>query len=358
MRLALLVVSALLIIATLLPFVPTSERWIRILDFPRLQIALLIVVAGVAYLLFGWRRRLGDVAVLAALAAALGWQLFHIFPYTGLAPVRVTEAKPDAQPCLSLVVANVLMENRRSEDLLGILRRADPDVVLLLEADSWWDEAMQPLVADYPHAVRQPQDNYYGMLFYSRLDLIDPGVEFLVDENVPSVHTRLVLPEGRRVAFYGLHPPPPPLADTSLRDAEVLLAGRLAKEADAPAIIAGDLNDVGWSPTTTMFREISGLLDPRHGRGFFATYSATNPLLRWPLDHVVHDERFALADLRLLEPFGSDHFPLYARLCLSAAAEAVQEEPEADPDEEAEASEKIREGQAEEPEPGEYPKPK
>ena len=78
--------------------------------------------------------------------------------------------------------------------------------------------------------------------------------------------------------------------------------------------MAGDFNDVAWSYTTDLFRDLSGLLDPRRGRGLYATFPADYPLLRWPLDHVFHSEALALVEMRRLGDVGSDHFPILVEL--------------------------------------------
>jgi endonuclease/exonuclease/phosphatase (EEP) superfamily protein YafD len=39
---------------------------------------------------------------------------------------------------LSLLLANVKMDNRNAARLREIIATADPDIVLIVEADAWW----------------------------------------------------------------------------------------------------------------------------------------------------------------------------------------------------------------------------
>jgi endonuclease/exonuclease/phosphatase (EEP) superfamily protein YafD len=123
-----------------------------------------------------------------------------------------------------------------------------------------------------------------------------------------------------------------------------LLVAKEAAAVPGPAVVAGDLNDVAWSSTTTLFQKVSGLLDPRIGRGLYATFNANWPLLKWPLDHLFASKEWTLGEFRRLKDIGSDHFPILVELCHRPQAAPVQKEPPAKPSELQKAEEHIEEG--------------
>ncbi len=317
-RSLLTVVGLTTVAATLLPILRRSAWWIRGFDFPRMQILALQGVTLAALLPLRRTGRRTDGITMALLASAALFQATRIRPYTRLARCEVPRANaPRPDYSLRLMVANVEMSNRQAEHLPEIIAAADPDVILAVETNRWWQERLRPLAADYPHTVFHPLDNTYGMLLFSRLELIESSILFLVQEDIPSIRARLRLPGGTEVVLYGVHPEPPSPTERESavpRDAELLLVGRRVRKEKGPVVVAGDLNDVAWSRTTRLFQKVSELLDPRMGRGRFSTYHARHPLLRWPLDHIFHSPDFALIELRVLPGFGSDHFPFLAAL--------------------------------------------
>ena len=309
--------TALLVVSTLLPLWWHEAWWVRGWDFPRLQLSVLAFALLLANLaLLDLRTPAGIALVLAALAC-LVYQAWWIAPYTRLHAFEVLAAPPatgDADR-LRVMTANVLMGNRNCEALLAMVAEHRPDVLVTLESDAWWQSQLDRLGPDYPHALRCPLDNLYGMHLYSRLPLSDAVVQFLVD--VPSMHACVSLRSGRRVRVHFLHPAPPSPTEnpgSGERDAELLVVGRSVADADLPVVVAGDLNDVAWSATTRLFRRITGLLDPRVGRGMFNTFHAGWWCVRWPLDHLFHSGHFRLIRISRLPAFGSDHFPVLVEL--------------------------------------------
>jgi endonuclease/exonuclease/phosphatase (EEP) superfamily protein YafD len=339
--------AGIVILWTALPFLRHEAWWIRIFDFPRRQIAVLTLVTIPAYVALAGYDGALDRLVIGLLCACALYQLVRIGAYTPLFAKQAKNAAAGApERRLGIVVANVLTTNRNATALLEIVRARDPDVMLFMETDAWWQAQLDALEATHPHTVKCPQDNLYGMHLYSRLELVEPKLRFLLEPDIPSIHAGLRLRSGECVEMHCVHPRPPAPTEASTsveRDAELLVVAKAVASAGQPAIVIGDLNDVAWSATTRLFQKISGMLDPRVGRGMFSTFHAQHVWLRWPLDHIFISPEFTVVSLRRLGYFGSDHFPIHAELAYSPPAASVQQAPQADADDEEVAEEKIRE---------------
>lgn len=330
--------------------IPRDEWWIRGADFPRLQILVLGFIAFVLFLLVDHPWTAFNQLLFVGLIAALAYQLKMVLPYTFVWKKQVKQVKqdqldPDRQ--ISLIVSNVLTTNTKYHLLIEQIQTHQPDLVLTLETDQAWQDALAVIEPDYPYRVPVPLDNLYGMHLYSKLELSETEVKFILSDEIPSIHTKVLLRSGQPVQLYCLHPKPPSpteAKDSTLRDAELLIVGDQIKDLDESCIVMGDLNDVAWSRTTRLFQRISGLLDPRVGRRYVNTFHADYPLLRWSLDHVFHSTDFALVHMERLKHVGSDHFPVYLVLQTGRVFEHHQEELEETDQDDQEAQEAIQEG--------------
>ena len=346
-------VETLAIIVIWLSFwslIPRDEWWFRGADFPRLQILAVGVIALI--LLIFWQQPwdLWREIIFIALLAALAYQLKMVLPYTFIWKKQVQQVRQDQlnpKQQISLIVSNVLTPNHHYQLLIAKIEKYQPDLVLTLESDQAWQNALTVIEKDYPYRVAVPLDNLYGMHLYSRLELKNTEVKFILSDEIPSIHSTVILPSGQPVQLYCLHPKPPSpteAKDSTLRDAELLMVGDQIKDLDESCIVMGDLNDVAWSRTTRLFQRISGLLDPRVGRRYINTFNANYKFLRWSLDHVFHSTDFALVAMQRLPYIGSDHFPIYVVLQSGRVFDQVQEELEQSPADEQEAQQAIQDG--------------
>ena len=347
------ILAGLVIFASVWGLLPLDHWWIRGVDFPRIQILFIGLASLIGLLILTPQWQMAEIALTLALIGAIGFQLRMILPYTRLWKQEVRQAMPMANPVLvKLMVSNVLTPNNNTQALVNLVQQKQPDILITLESDQKWEDALSVIEPDYPYSVKVPLDNLYGMHLYSKLELIDPEIKYLLIDDIPSIHTQVRLTNGEVIWLYCLHPMPPSPTEadkSTTRDAELLMVGRHINENNQTAILAGDLNDVAWSKTTLMFQRISGLLDPRIGRFFINTFHVKYPILRWALDHIFHSPCFTLVDIERLPSIGSDHFPVMTTLQYEQCAEAEQTEnaTEATVKDKQETAAKIEEGKEE-----------
>ncbi len=296
---------------TLLPLFRSERWWIRIWDFPRLQLAIGLGAVLLCYAAL-CTYSAPDWFLCGVMCGCIVYHIVHIAAYTPVVRVQTLAATRGMEHThFSMLISNVKMDNRNAAGFLDVVRQANADIVLANEPDSWWEGQLHELDEYYPYQKKIPQDNTYGMILYSRLVCHQIQEYHLVDADIPSIRALVEIPSGDVVELFAVHPRPPlPSSDTGERDAELLIVGRMVRASKEPSIVLGDMNDVAWSYTTRLFQKISGLLDPRVGRGLFNTFNALFPFMRWPLDHIFHSPSFRLVELRRLGNFGSDHFSI------------------------------------------------
>ena len=336
----LLRISALfLLLITVLPLFPTGKWYVRWWDFPRLQIAaLLLVPITLVFLLAlkaGFQREYVIWAVL--LIAGFVWQGSHIIRFSKLYKQEVKSIADD-RTGLEIVVSNLDYENEDPELVPAELAAEDADVMLLVEYNDKWKSRLSGIKDDYPFRHEEVRGEGLGMAVWSKLPFASAQTRHLISDRRASLWVQLKLSSGALVNFIGVHPTPPGLLDSTgdtrrdsrVRDAElILIAKEIARRNDEAWIVAGDFNDVAWSHTTRLFKRISGLKDPRIGRSFMGTYIAQIPVCRCPIDHVFLSEGFSIADLDRKRITGSDHFAVLATVAMTEPQVGVEPEPQA-----------------------------
>ncbi len=313
---------------TLVPMLKYEAWYVRGFDFPRLQFSVVTFTLILFQLTFLDLSHLSSWGLLAVAISCLLYQLWWITPYTPLFPVEVKAAPSVINSShnvatISILTANVLTPNKNAKGLIDLIKQHQPDIFVTLESDNWWQSHLDSLEKNYPYSIKCPLDNLYGMHVYAKVPLSESQTQFLVEDDVPSMHTVIHIAEGHRINAHFLHPAPPsPTENESSeeRDAELMMVARTVATSNTPTIVTGDLNDVAWSHSTRLFRKVSGLLDPRVGRGMHNTYNAKYWFMRWPLDHLFHSHHFKLINIQRLPSFGSDHFALLTKLQLQAEA--------------------------------------
>lgn len=312
----------LAVLLTLVPLLAADYWWIRVFDYPHIQLTLLTLAALAAYFIRFEIRSWRDYVFVLVLLGCFIFQFSKIYPYTPFSPKEAGQASDSVNKDDSFVIftSNVLQKNKEYDKVINEVKKVDPDIVVFTETNEKWSEKLSKGVGDkYPFKVLAPIDNTYGMLLYSRLKLANAHTAYIVDDSIPSMHAIVTLTSGKKFQLHAIHPTPPmPQENPSStdRDAELMKVALETMDAKLPVVVIGDFNDVAWSQSTQLFKKLGGLLDVRVGRSFYNTFDVNNFLLRWPLDQIFVTEEFRVNNIATGPDVGSDHFPFYAKLSL------------------------------------------
>ncbi len=294
------------------------------------------------YLIYDKRRKIHLLMIFPLIALLLDG--YRIIPYTPLFPTEVKMKEKRNSENFKVFTVNVLQTNTSYKLLVDEIKKANPDIILLLEVDQKWVDEIKEIEKDYPTIISKPLSNTYGLAFYSKLKVRTGKISFLFDADVPSIQATIETPSGQPVEFFGIHPKPP-IPETkkiTKRDAELVLIARAASKIKGPVLVMGDLNDVAWSHTSRLFRRLSGLMDPRIGRGPFSTFPANIPFVRFPLDYIFHSQNLELTDIKRIDSINSDHFPMSASFQYESITESEKKPKDVETEDVIEAKETIK----------------
>jgi len=257
-------------------------------------------------------------AALAALCTAVtSWQVLPWY----LPPEAAFASDSDApQRALRVLLANVLTENGRHDEVIELIEQASPDVVVLQEVNGRWLRALAPVRADLPHVITATREDNFGIAVFSRYPLEDARVRYFGSAEVESIVGRVNI-DGRAVTLIATHPVPPlSWRLARLRDEQLDAVAEHVADTPGPTLLVGDLNVTMWSAPYRRLIDMTGLCNARKGFGILPSWSMHKPFFaRIPIDHCLHTGDIGIASCRLGEPIGSDHRPLIVDLLLPEA---------------------------------------
>lgn len=292
--------AVLACLATLTGFLGRLWWILELTSHFRLHLALSL---GALAAVWAMKRRWRMTAICGAAAAANALLVLFLLWPAGK-PVAT------AGPRLRLVALNVHTANERSDLVREFLRRTDADVILLMEVNERWMDALKSLRTNYPQVIAEPREDNFGIALFSRLPLTNGEVVEFGKAEVPSIAATIAV-GGQNVFLLGTHPLPPGSAESARRRNEQFqeIAARLRRCA-RPAIVLGDLNSTPWSPYFSELLRDSGLKNTSQGRGLFGSWPAWLPSARIALDHCLVSTSIRVINQQLGPRVGSDHLPV------------------------------------------------
>jgi endonuclease/exonuclease/phosphatase (EEP) superfamily protein YafD len=264
-------------------------------------------------------------AVAAAAAARVRWAvaLAIVAAVNGLVMAAALPARSvgvGGVP-LRVVVSNLDHDNPDLEPAGAWIAGVEPDLAVLVEVSGSRLGELSAALAHLPHSIEVPGADCSGLVVLSRWPFVDDQVFAVGPAQRTSAAVAVAVDGARPVRVVATHPPPPEGSYATLcRDAHLRgVAERLASS-DLPAIVAGDLNATPWSSALREFRRVTGLELAGGRLGPGGTWPSWLPLLRLPIDLLLHDRSIRVVDYSVGPALGSDHLPVVVDLELPAAA--------------------------------------
>ena len=340
-------------VVTLLPHATSGQWFVRLCDAPRVQLLVLLIIPALCLAIPSIRNhsRIEYWTLLSTMFLVVIWQGWHIIPYTRLYPRQVAQADEQDDNLIRFMISNIEKTNENFEEIIQIIKKQNPDVLLIIEINASQLKSLQTLKDNFGYHCDVIRDEGLGLALWSKLPLKETQIRHLVSDRRASIFTKITSDSGQTFRFAGIHPTPPGLVDSTgddrrnsrVRDAELAIVAREVSDSGSmPWVVTGDFNDVAWSHTTRLFARVSGLKDPRIGRKLLNTFHAKYPPLRFPIDQVYCSEGSLVNRFERVYMPGSDHFSVVVELSLPLKTDTSSD---AQGDDLAETKEKIQQGE-------------
>lgn len=235
-----------------------------------------------------------------------------------IAPLFIGAAPPlvEDHARLTVMLANVNAHDGDPVQLLAAVEEGAPDVLLLEEVASRWQDVIGRLEETYPHRIMKIREDNFGIALLSRVPWSHAEVEFTGDAKLPSIHATFAL-DGRTLHLLGTHPLPPLGSEYSkLRDQQLRAVAKRIAAVEGTWILLGDLNTTRYTATFRDLVDQTGLVDTATGRGLSPTWPAMFPPLWIALDHCLVSEEIRVLSRETGPAIGSDHLPLHLELLI------------------------------------------
>jgi len=301
MNRVLLLITAFTCFCTAVGFLGRQWWFFELFSHFRVQYFVVLAGCGIIYLVSGKYRQ----AILPIALALVNFSV--IGNYQGENSVQASIAAGNERTVRALLV-NVNSGNQAYTKLHRLVSSTSPDIVVLLEVNEAWMQALQPLMKRYPYA--EGCGNKYGVALLSRLPFQDAVVKVIGNAGLPSVIARFAI-DGQRLTLIGTHPfSPITWRRARDRNKQFRELAKFVSGQDDSIILLGDLNVTPWSPFFIQFLRSTGLRDSREGFGLQPTWPAGFAPMWIPIDHILVSPNVIVNNREVGPNIGSDHYPV------------------------------------------------
>jgi endonuclease/exonuclease/phosphatase (EEP) superfamily protein YafD len=166
-----------------------NQHWVfRTPEFGKVQLLIFAIVLFIlGSISMDWSNPYFVVAQLI-LVGLIIHDLIIILPYLPKKSVKVSDSNMyHASSPITILSVNVYQFNKEYDKFLQLVEKHDPHIVLTMESNKDWEQAMQPLEEKYKFHRKIALENTYGMHFYSRIKVLESKTNYFVADDIPSI---------------------------------------------------------------------------------------------------------------------------------------------------------------------------
>jgi len=274
------------------------------------------LLAGLLLLAVGlWqRRRSWQVAAVLTLLLNAPTALQGgggLLPRAQAQPMVAAAGQP-----VRIAALNLLWRNTRHAAALDWARSSNADILVFVEVDPRWQQALAALRRDYPHAQSLQRAGHSGTLLLSRWPLLAATPLDAGTVGTPELVVDVATPGGplRVIAVHATWPLGPTVSAARAREFAAIAAA--ARSAARPVVAIGDFNVTPASPHFGALLARGQLRDAAAGYGWQPTWPSLLPLLGLRIDHALVSAQIAVNSFARGRVQGSDHRPILVDLRL------------------------------------------
>jgi endonuclease/exonuclease/phosphatase (EEP) superfamily protein YafD len=262
----------------------------------------------------------------AVLLPALVMLVVHYAPFF----LPDEKSVPDDALRLRILTFNIGSRVDDYPRMMALIRSVDADIVAVQELLSAPAAELSAGLSDvYPYRALNPIDIFAGGVgIFSRYPVSDD--RYLSDMSLGGQRTRIALSDMQAITLMNVHPVSPRIIggyNSSRRSTEIDFLLGVAAQENNPVLLTGDFNLTDLTDDYGKIAPFYGDAFKDAGTGFGTTFpnlgkfarplGLVPPLIR--IDYVFFSAEWIAIDAHVLpDSAGSDHYPLFAELALTA----------------------------------------
>lgn len=281
--------------------------------FSHFVVQYVLVAAALTLLLLFSKRKVWALLTLAICAS----QAYKVVPY-----FNVNKDSFEHYDEVKVLQYNVNRNNSNVDEMTRwiVSKTEDVDIVVLLEVNERWQEAIRRIKWAYPYHISEDMRGGRNMVVFSRLYVDDLEIKYVNDQS-PVIVLRGET-TGYEVPFvlYGAHPPPPILPSYAQTNQGVLesIGQHVVKEKIDHKLVVGDFNSTRFSPNFQKMTKSSDLTEGDIGLGI-ESYKPSWPsflpnLMGITIDNILVSNNIVVEKRERGPAMGSDHYPVITTL--------------------------------------------